>query len=97
MMQGSKAHFAELALANVGLGPAKYEQAAPREGPTKWGAACQWHAFSADRSGAERFPGGQAASVFRGMQSIPSEEATNVADCEYLRAREHVSVERPAS
>ena len=50
MMQGSKAHFAELALANVGLGPAKYEQ-----------------------------------------------EATNVADCEYLRVREHVSVERPAS
>ena len=36
MMQGSKAHFAELAPANVGLGPAKHEQAAPREGPTKW-------------------------------------------------------------
>ena len=50
MMQGSKAHFAELAPANVGLGPAKHEQV-----------------------------------------------ATNVADCECLRAREHVSVERPAS
>ena len=22
---------------------------------TEWGAACQWHAFSADRSGAETF------------------------------------------
>jgi hypothetical protein len=36
MMQESKTHFAELAPANVGLGLAKYEQAAPREGPTKW-------------------------------------------------------------
>ena len=49
MMQGSKAHFVELAPTNVGLGPAKHEQA-----------------------------------------------ATNVADCECLRAREHVSVERSA-
>ena len=28
MMQGSKAHFAQLAVANVGLGPAKHEQVA---------------------------------------------------------------------
>ena len=30
MMQGSKAHFAELAPANVGLGPAKHEQVATK-------------------------------------------------------------------
>ena len=28
MIQGSKAHFAQLAAANVGLGPAKHEQVA---------------------------------------------------------------------
>ena len=30
MIQGSKAHFAQLAAANVGLGPAKHEQAATK-------------------------------------------------------------------